>query len=79
MTDIHPGLVALAEAMDAVPDVATDSLGRPWACERCPREKCGAAIIPPGTEGRLAHLMSSHGWRMNGTRYDNQNTVLEVL
>lgn len=77
-TDIHPGLVRLAEELQAVPDVATDSLGRPWACERCP-EPCGGAIIPAGVDGRLHHLVLEHGWRMDGKRYDNQNVLQEVL
>jgi hypothetical protein len=69
----------MAQQMKATPDVATDSERRPWVCERCPDPECGGAIIPAGTDGRLAHLMTCHGWRMDGRRYDNQNVLLEVL
>lgn len=77
MTEVHPLLVEKAEKLAAVPFTATDSLGRPWACERCP--DCDGAIIPPGTDGRLAHLMREHGWRMDGRRFDNRNQLLEAL
>lgn len=69
----------MAEQLPATPLCAKDSLGRVWACEQCPDPECGGAIIPAGVEGRLSHLMSHHGWRMNGRRYDNQNVLLEVL
>jgi hypothetical protein len=77
-SDFHPDLVRLAEELPAVPDVATDSQGREWACERCP-EPCGGVIVPAGVDGRLHHLVLEHGWRMDGRRYDNQNRLLEVL
>lgn len=77
MTEIHPGLVELAEAMEATPFTATDSLGRPWACEKCP--DCGGAIIPPGTDGRIGHLTLEHGWRLDGRRFDNANRLQEAL
>jgi hypothetical protein len=79
MTDVHPGLVRLAEEMAATPDVALDSLGRPWVCERCPDPECAGAIIPAGTQGRLGHLMAEHGWRMDGRRWSNRNELVEVL
>lgn len=79
MTDVHPRLVQLAEEMAATPDTATDSLGRTWACERCPDPECGGAIVPAGVQGRLAHLMAEHGWRMDGRRWSNCNELVEVL
>lgn len=76
MTGVHPALLALADAMDAWPDVAVDSHDRRWPCERCP--DCGGAMVPRGQTGRLVHLMGDHGWRMDGRRYVG-NQVVEDL
>jgi hypothetical protein len=77
MTAVHPALVALADAMDAPEDIAVDAHGHPWPCERCP--DCGGAMVPPGLAGRLAHLMTEHGWRMDGRQYGNRNELLNDL
>jgi hypothetical protein len=38
--------------------------------DRC--RECGEAVIPDAA-GRLAHLLTSHGYRMDGRRFDNHN------
>lgn len=74
MKEISAGLVQLAEDMDPVAYTATDNRGNSWACERCPQ--CHGAMVPPGVDGRLAHLVTAHGWRMDGRQYDNCNQLI---
>jgi hypothetical protein len=42
-------------------------------CKRC--QDCGQAVIPADAQARLVHLMSAHGYRMDGTAYDNDNQI----
>lgn len=72
-------LIELAATLEATPGTAIDSHGRSWEIERCPLEDCGGAIAPPDLDGRLAHLLTCHGWRADGRQYDNRNNLLREL
>src|SRR5215831_9557567 len=70
---ISPALVCLARHLP----VACDLIERPgqlgggpmWV-KRC--AACGDVVYPPSLLGRLGHLLSSHGYRMDGRRFDGE-------
>jgi hypothetical protein len=76
--DIAESLVALARTWPTVESTYAAKQGIPpdrysvdVPCQRC--VACECVIVPDDLVGRLAHLTSMHGYRMNGKRYDNQN------
>lgn len=38
--------------------------------------ECGARIVPDDFRGLLNHLLTFHGYRMDGNQYDNQNQII---
>lgn len=52
-----------------------EDLGEPVVLTDQPCLRCTACDeeIYPTVEGRLAHVMTSHGYRMDGRQFDNQN------
>lgn len=66
---VHPDLVRLADAWETTVDADVP----PIYGLRCGDESCGQQIFPPDRMGRIGHLMSSHGYRLDGTSYDNHN------
>ena len=75
--DIHPALVKIAGQMETYADTARTKSGTVYQVHRC--KECTGVVVPADLEGRLAHLMLEHGWRMNGKRYDNHNVLQEEL
>jgi hypothetical protein len=66
---VAPDLVRLAEIWP----VSTDPGAHPGEQLRCGDETCMQAIWPDTVQGRLTHLLQSHGYRMDGKSYDNNN------
>lgn len=66
---------SLALLADTWP-VVTDPDELPALQTRCGDESCSQQIFPANLQGRLTHLMKSHGYRMDGTAYDNDNRVV---
>jgi hypothetical protein len=73
---IHPGLIDKARRMECAAVPVTDRFGLQRPAEQCP--DCEGTFLP-GLDGRLSHLMTEHGWRMDGRRFDNRNQLLEEL
>lgn len=56
-------------------DLPHDADGRHQAfVTRC--RACGEEIYPADQNGRLRHLLTSHGFRMDGRQFDNHNMEL---
>lgn len=79
--DIAPELVELARRLPVYDSTYTARQGRPpervsiqAPCRRC--TECDCVIWPDDLIGRISHLTTMHGYRMNGRRYDNQNQEL---
>jgi hypothetical protein len=79
--DIAESLVELARHWPTYPSTYQAKQGRPpervsvaMPCRRC--TACDCVVLPDDLAGRLAHLTSMHGYRMNGRRYDNENRLL---
>lgn len=74
---VHADLVRLAQAWPTTYDpdeVPTDSYAAQFPeVHRCGREDCAQRIVPFTTESVVAHLMRSHGFRMDGRAFDNDN------
>lgn len=65
-----PALLELARIWPATID---DTEPVPMLQLRCAEPDCGRMIFPPDTEGRVQHLISAHGFRMDGRAFDNAN------
>lgn len=70
---VDPDLATLADTWETVTD---PDAPHPVYAMRCGDPACGQLICPPDHQGRLYHLLSSHGYRMDGRSYDNHNRVI---
>jgi len=73
-----PALLERAEEWELYPSTLTDGEGNTWAVERC--ATCHNAIIhDPGTSAGVAfHLISVHGYRMDGRHEEEQAAAAEA-
>ena len=71
-------LLSRAAEWEVYADTLTDGEGNTWPVERC--AKCHNAIIQePGTPAGVAfHLISVHGFRMDGRHEDEQAVAAEA-
>ena len=71
-------LLALAEQWELYPSTLTDGEGNTWPVQRC--GKCENAIIiePETTAGVAFHLISVHGYRMDGRHEDEQAVAAQA-
>lgn len=88
--EINPALVKMAQGWGVYVSttdrsyMTADADGtRQWVtetevpCTRC--SDCDDEILPNDVQGRLGHLFTHHGWRMNGKQYDGKNNILGEL
>lgn len=78
MLPISEDLVQLADRWPLRESVFTAPNGTEKTCQRCTQEDCGQ-MIQGGEDlqqGIMIHLLSSHGYRMNGKQYDNHNRMI---
>ncbi len=67
-----PQLLAKAEGWETYQSTLTDNDGNTWPVERC-RDCDNAIIHEPGTPAGVAfHLITHHGFRMDGRHEDEQ-------
>lgn len=71
-------LIERAEQWEVYASTLTDGEGNTWPVERC--AQCHNAIIQePGTPAGVAyHLISVHGYRMDGRHEDEQQIAAEA-
>lgn len=43
---------------------------------RCGEPDCERQIFPPDLQGRVQHLITGHGFRMDGRAFDNHNRLV---
>jgi hypothetical protein len=69
-----PQLLAIAEDWETYGSTLTDTDGNTWPVHRC--RTCDNAIIhEPGTPAGIAyHLITHHGFRMDG-RHENEQAI----
>lgn len=71
-------LLAIAEKWETYGSVLTDNDGTVWPVLRC-RECDNAIIHEPETTGGIAyHLITHHGFRMDGRHEDEQAAAAEA-
>lgn len=72
-TDLAPGLVAAARAWPTYrgTNEAGEFADRWGPIIRC--GQCDGRIHPDDLAARVGHLTGSHGYRMDGRRFDNAN------
>jgi hypothetical protein len=69
--EVSPELLALAESWPVYEDTQTNA-GNVYeeavtrACVRC--QECDCVLVAGDTPGRAYHLMTHHGYRMDGRR-----------
>ena len=73
-----PELFARAEHWSVYPDTLTDIEDHTWPVTRC--GVCHNAIIdePETTAGRAYHMITHHGYRMDGRHESDQITAAEA-
>lgn len=71
-------LLELARSWVTYPSTMTDTDGNTWPVERC--DNCNNAIIQePGTVAGIAyHMITVHGYRMDGRHEDEQQIAAEA-
>lgn len=75
-----PELESIASAWELYESVCTNMGStheerRTQPCMRC--HDCDCIVYPPDSDGTMVHLISHHGWRMDGSRDpDHSNIVL---
>ena len=72
-TDLAPSLVARARTWATYRGTLADGrLFDQWGpVVRC--RACDARILPHDLAGRVGHLTGSHGYRMDGRRFNDKN------
>lgn len=73
-----PEILALAAEWPVYESTMTDNEGRSWDVRRCGR--CEAAILHESDQpsGVAYHLITHHGYRMDGRHEDEQQTAAEA-
>lgn len=71
-------LLAVAAMWETYPSQLTDTDGNTWPVMRC--RKCDNAIIhdPETVEGVAYHLLTHHGFRMDGRHEDEQQIAAQA-
>lgn len=74
---LEPDLVRLAQIWPTTHDpeeVPTDLYAEIFPeVHRCADVACGQRIVPFDLQHKVIHLMRSHGYRMDGRAFDNDN------
>lgn len=73
-----PALEALAASWGLYESTCTNmgslvEARRTQPCMRC--HDCHCIVYPPDVDGAMVHLISHHGWRMDGSRDPEYNIV----
>lgn len=76
--EYSPGLLAAAAMWETYGSTLTDTDGNTWPVYRC--RKCDNAILQqPGTvEGNAHHMITHHGFRMDGRHESEQQLAAEA-
>lgn len=73
-----PELLAIAETWPTYESTLTDTDGDTWPVKRCAHCDNGILHDPDTAAGRAFHMISHHGYRMDGRHESDQQTAAEA-